>query len=45
MFRKAATTGDPTNLKEYTVSVTSYIKCNDDITDSKTITTLSNQKL
>ncbi|KAK3545720.1 hypothetical protein QTP70_011351 [Hemibagrus guttatus] len=45
MFREAATNGDSINLEEYTTSVTSYIsKCINDVTVSKTITTLSNQK-
>ncbi|XP_048854489.1 uncharacterized protein LOC125722376 [Brienomyrus brachyistius] len=44
MFRKAATYGDFTNLKEYTTSVIGYIsKCIDDVNVSKNITTRSNQ--
>ncbi|KAK3559130.1 hypothetical protein QTP86_005035 [Hemibagrus guttatus] len=42
--REAATNGDTTDLEEYT-SMTSYIsKCINDVTISKSITTLSNQK-
>lgn len=45
IFREAETTSNSINLVDYTASLTSYInKCNDDITDSKTITTHSNQK-
>ncbi|MCJ8748315.1 hypothetical protein PDJAM_G00163390 [Pangasius djambal] len=45
MFREAATNGDSINLEEYTSSVTSCIgKCIDDVTISKSITALSNQK-
>ncbi len=45
MFKEAATYNNHTDLQEYTVTVTAYIKkCMDDVTVTKTITTRANQK-
>ncbi len=45
MFKEAATYNNHTDLKEYTETVTAYIKkCMDDVTVTKTITTRANQK-
>ncbi|KAI4899819.1 hypothetical protein NFI96_005030 [Prochilodus magdalenae] len=46
MFRSAATTDSLVNINEYATSVTGFIrKCVDDVTQTKQIRTLPNQKL
>ncbi len=45
MFKEAATYNNHTDLQEYTETVTAYIKkCIDDVTVTKIITTIANQK-